>query len=201
MALVVVVVPLALAFWVGAATNFWVGGVTWFVASWILGFIHQASKRRQMRSSTWPSLWNLEAVQAAATRIDKTREKAIADILKSDERVLANTSVQMLPDPEDQRMGVLYLTNQRLVWHFPKALAGDKGGVPLYILRQGAYADDLLVLKMDVSGMDTLWFQLYPGPISALLVDKVFGLADEFRRGQGKPPFIQSSDPDELLTQ
>ena len=42
MALIVVVVPLWIAFTVGASTNFFVGLVTWFVASWVLGMIYQS---------------------------------------------------------------------------------------------------------------------------------------------------------------
>ena len=42
MALVVVAVPLWLAFTVGGSTNFFAGLVTWFVASWVLGMIYQA---------------------------------------------------------------------------------------------------------------------------------------------------------------
>lgn len=42
--IVVVVVPLVLAFWVGSATNFFVGLVVWFVSSWVLGMMWQRSR-------------------------------------------------------------------------------------------------------------------------------------------------------------
>lgn len=44
--IVVVVVPLVLAFWIGGATNFFVGFIFWFASSWVLGMMWQASRGR-----------------------------------------------------------------------------------------------------------------------------------------------------------
>jgi hypothetical protein len=132
--------------------------------------------------------------------MDEERGKAVARFLQQGEEILENTSARMQPDPEDRGVGYLYLTDRRLVWHLPDAVANPTGGVPVYIFREGAFADDILVLKMDVaSGLDVLWFQLYPGPISASLVDRLFRLIGQSRASHGKNQFIRSTDPDELL--
>jgi hypothetical protein len=120
--------------------------------------------------------------------------------LKPGERVIEHTSVRFLPDPEDRGIGVLYLTDLRLVWHLPSAIANPTGGIPLRLISEAAYADEVLAIRIDVvSGPPTLLFQLYPGPISDGMVEATFAAVDAARAENGQPLLRRSADPNNLL--
>lgn len=130
-----------------------------------------------------------------AARIDENRVASIASYLKEDEVVLTNTSARLLPDVEGRGLGTVYLSNARLLWHLPDAVASGTGGLPYGVIDAVGFEDDLLGVR--IAGVDStrvLLFQLYPGPISQDLVERLVGSAAAARQKHGLS-FKRSSDP------
>ena len=121
-----------------------------------------------------------------ANRIDAARIEAVAPYLQDGESVVANTSARMVPDPDDWGLGVIYVTNKRLVWYLPDAVEAGAGGIPFGVMDSAAYEDEILGVRLaGVSSTRVLLFQLYPGPISRALVEQLLSSAEAVRHTHG----------------